>query len=447
MQIPLVGKVQNPSPWLIGVVAAGLVGAGTVGVLMLRPQSPVADLGGMTVRVEKQDLTVRITASGKVQPVRTVNLSPKTTGILEALLVEQGDRVKQGQVIARMQADDVSPRLLQARARVAQSQARLERLRNGNRVEEVAQTQAAVEQARARVAETQSRLDWATDQVERNRALADEGAISRDRLDQLMKDADTARATHAQSQASLREAEQRLALSQRGSRPEDIQEAEAQLAEAVGNLQSIQVQNEDTLIRAPFAGIITQKYATEGAFVTPTTSASDASSATSTAIVALADGLEILAEVPEVDIGQVKLGQTVEIRADAMPDQIFQGRVKVIAPEAVVKQNVTSFQVRIELVTGQTQLLSGMNVNLTFLGDRLPQAVAVPTVAIVIRDGKNGVLVPNDKNQPEFRPVTLGMPIGEQTQILDGLQPGEQVFTDLPPAERDKWMNSGQEGQ
>jgi len=247
-----------------------------------------------------------------------------------------------------------------------------------------------------------------------------------------LNQAATARATLEQRQANLRELQQRLSLSASGTRSEDIAEAEAQLQEAIANLREVEVQQEDTLIRAPFGGIVTQKYANEGAFVTPTTSASEASSATSTAIVAIAQGLEILAEVPEVDIQQLRVGQSVEIVADAYPNKVFQGKVRLIAPEAVVKQNVTSFQVRIDLVTGQTELLSGMNVDVTFVGDELSNAVVVPTVAIVTKSGETGVLVPDTDNQPVFRPIVLGTAVEDQTQILEGLEPGEQVFIDIP---------------
>jgi HlyD family secretion protein len=99
----------------------------------------------------------------------------------------------------------------------------------------------------------------------------------------------------------------------------------------------------------------------------------------------------------------------------------------------VVRQNVTSFQVRIELTSGLDKLRSGMNVDTTFLGDAVNDAIVVPTVAIVTRDGESGVLVPNDRDQPQFRPVVLGTTVGNQTQILEGIQPGERVFTDIPP--------------
>ena len=237
----------------------------------------------------------------------------------------------------------------------------------------------------------------------------------------------------AQAIATLRERQENLQQLQNGSRPEDVAEGEAAVIEAAGNLRAIEVQQQDTLIRAPFNGVVTQKFATEGAFVTPTTTASDATSATSTAIVAVAEGLEVLADVPEVDIQQLKIGQPVEVVADTYPDQVFQGKVRLIAPEAVVKQNVTSFQVRIVLVTGQSKLLSGMNADVVFLGNEVPSALVVPTVAIVTKGGKTGVLVPDKDNKPQFRAIVPGIAVEDQTQVLQGLKAGEEIFTDLPP--------------
>lgn len=438
-------KARRPAAWLVGLIAAGTVGLGVAGVIALRQNANPIDVAALTVPVEAEALTLRISASGRVQPTQTVNLSPKSAGILRELLVEQGDRVERGQIIARMENAEAQARLAQAQARVNQAQARLDALRAGNRPEEISQRQAEVAQAQAQVADAETRLSLAETRLERNRMLQQEGAISRDDLDAVEQEAQSARANLAAVRANLRAAAERLELARRGSRSEDIAEAQAQVEEAIGNLESAQVQVADTVIRAPFSGIITQKYATEGAFVTPTTSASDASSATSTAIVALADGLEVLAEVPEVDIGQIAVGQAVEIRADALPDQVFEGRVKLVAPEAVVQQNVTSFQVRVEIVTGQDALLSGMNVDLTFVGDRLDSALVVPTVAIVTKDGQPGVLVPDERDRPEFVPVTLGSGIGDQTQVLDGLESGDRVFIDLPPDAAAEWMNPNQQ--
>jgi HlyD family secretion protein len=475
IQLPFIGKVKNPSRWVIGLLTAGIVVTGTTYFIANRA-TPKLDIAELTVPVDSQDVTLRITASGKVVPVQSVNLSPKTSGRLVELRVEQGDKVEQGQIIARMDDANIQAQLIQSRADLAKAQSQLAQARAGSRPEEIGQARARLGQAKAQfsqaragsrveeIAQAKAQVDVAaarvsltTSRVQRNQNLYQQGAISQDTLDEVLADDRSAKATLqeaqrrlaqfqngtrseeiTQRQAAVAEAQQALQQLQKGSRPEEITQAEAVAAAAAGQLKAVQVQLDDTIIRAPFSGIVTQKYATEGAFVTPTTSASNTASATSSSIVAISRGIEVLAQVPEVDIGQIKQGQQVEIIADAYPDQTFKGHVRLISPEAVVEQNVTSFQVRVAIDTGKNQLLSGMNVDVTFLGEALKDALVVPTVAIVTEKGKTGVLVPDQKNKPQFRPITIGPSIENQTQILSGLKEGDRVFIDLPKDQKPK---------
>ncbi|UNU23376.1 efflux RND transporter periplasmic adaptor subunit [Microcoleus vaginatus] len=569
---------RKPQRWAIGLVAAGLLAVPTtIYIAKSRSQPKVDAIASMTVPVEAQNLTVRITSSGTVQPVQRVNLSPKGSGRIAELFVEQGDKVEAGQIVARMESRDVEAQLAQAkareasvraklakieagnrsediasararleqaeaslaqvqagsrveevagaRARLQQTQAGLQRLRAGSRVEEVSQARARLAQAQARLADAQTgsvkqeiaqaqtqidsskaQAELTAQRVERNRPLVEEGALAKDKLDELIKENRTAQARLIESQrrlqqlqesresqiqqlqaavqveqqalkqlqngtrseeiaqaeaevaeaksklaqvengnrpeeiakaeAAVAEAKSQLAAQENGSRPEEIAQAQAELEEAQAQVRFQEVQLEDTKVRAPFAGVITQRYAIQGAFVTPATSASEATSATSTSIVALARDVEVLAKVPEADISQIKPGQEVEIVADAYPDKVFKGRVKLIAPEAVKERDVTLFQVRVAIDTGKDSLQSGMNVDLRFVGQKLSNALVVPTVAIVTNKGQTGVLVPDEKQQPKFKPVTVGSTIGNKIQILEGAAAGDRVFTELPQGKK-----------
>ena len=474
MELPLIGKVKRPLPWVMGLMAATLLGVGSTAYFALEARKPKIDLSNLTVPVQAQNLTVRITANGTVVPIQSVNLSPKTSGRLAKLFVEQGDRVSAGQQIALMENSDLEARLAQAKANLNKAQAALADAQAGSRPEEINQAKARLLQAQARLEQTQagnpeeieqvraqveaakSRLALAKARADRYRMLAGQGAESLDKRDEAVTEERNALANLEEAQrrldqqrntkspeidqleAAVAEARFNLEQLQNGKRPQEIAQLKAAVEAAQAEVMSVQVQLEDTIIRAPFSGIVTQKYATEGAFVTPTTSASSTASATSTSIVALARGLEILAKVPEVDVGQIKPGQSVEIVADAFPDQVFKGRVQRVAPEAVVEQNVTSFEVRLELLIGQQQLRSGMNVDLTFLGAQMNNALVVPTVAIVTQDGQTGVMVPDADNKPKFQSVTIGPTIQDQTQILEGLKQNQRVFIDLPEEFRQK---------
>jgi len=420
------------NPWLVVVLLVVLLGGGfTVFRILTSASQSSTTVNDKTVLVESKSLPIKIKSSGSIVPIETVNLSPKQAGKLEQLLVEQGARVTKGQVIARMDSTNLVPQLYQAQASAAASEANLIKLRNGNRPEDIAAAQARVEAARGRLESARSRLALNTMRTSRYQGLQTEGAISRDRLDEVLTDDRSTQADLLTAQANLVEVTRQFEQSRNGSRFEDISQAEAQLAQAIAGIRLIEVQIEDTIIRAPFAGIITQKYANAGAFVTPTT-ASASNSSTSTSIVAIANGLEIIAKVPEVDISQIKIGQEVEIIADAFPSEVFKGRVRLIAPEAIIEQNVTSFQVRVTLETGKDKLQSGMNTDLRFIGQKIDNALVVPTVAIVTQEGKTGLLIADEKGRSKFQPVTIGTTVENQTQILSGVKIGDRIFVKLP---------------
>lgn len=449
MAIPMMGKGRQPGLWAIALLSTlVIIGAGILAVGIRRQRRANYDVEALTVLVESQPLAVQITASGTIQPIDTVNLSPSNSDILVSLNVEQGDRVVPGQVIARMKSDGIEAELLQAKARVAQLEAQLAALQSGNRPQDIAQGESQVLQAEGQVADAEARLMLAKDKVKRRQNLYEEGAISLDSLDDVINESDRAQANLDQALASLKERRDRLDLLQAGSRVEDIANMQAQLQEAIARQRQVEVRLNDTIIRAPFGGIITQKYATEGAFVTPTTSASDVSSATSSAIVALARGLEVLAEVPEVDIGRIQSNQRVDLLVDAYPEQVFEGRVKRIAPEAVTDRSrgdFIYFEVTISLAPNQEQLKSGMKADVTFIGDEVSDALVVPSVAIVRDQGQSGVLVPDPKKDIRFKPVTLGAQVGDKIQLLEGVESGDRVFVELPPGKSLDNLNFGRQ--
>jgi HlyD family secretion protein len=420
-QWPMADRRSSPRGrwrwWTLAIVISIAVGL-SVNRLTSRSSDKAADWLALTVPVEAKDFPVRIEASGTIDPVRTVNISPKTAGRLDALYISQGDAVEVGTVLAQMDAAEQEAALTEARAQIRQAEAEFAKVRNGNRSETIAR-------GKAQVAAAKASADLNTERVERYTYLAQKGAISQDRLDEELSQ-------HRSAIANLEEAQQQLEEWQTGSRQEDIELAAAKVETARAQVRRSQIQLEERRIRAPFNGVVTQTYATVGAVVTPTTAASSTVSATSTSILTLASGLEVEVSVPEATIARIQTGQSVEITADAYPNRVFRGRVSRVAPEAVVEDNVTSFEVRVALETGRDRLRSGMNVDATFVGELVQDAAIVPTVAIASQQGTLGVQVADERGRATFRPVTVGVSQDGQTQVLQGLQAGERVFIDFP---------------
>lgn len=320
-----------------------------------------------TVLARSGSLPGVITASGELDAVERVNVSPKRQGQLRELLVDEGDRVEEGQPIAVMDSGDLRDRLEELQANLRSAQAELERSRS---------------------------------ELARNLPLHRQGAISLNDLQRYQADYEV----------------KRMAV-----------------AAAIQRIQQRQVEGSELVVRAPFAGVISQRFAEPGAFVTPTTTASATAGATSSSIVELSQGLEVIAKVPESDLGRLRIGQPADVRVDAFPDRRFPARVRQIAPRAVKLNNVTSFEVKLGLINPPPELRIGMTADVDFKTGSLPARTLVPTVAVVTEKGRPGVLLVGKNRQPTFQPVELGVSSGKETQILSGLESGTRIFIDLPP--------------
>ncbi|MBW3042354.1 efflux RND transporter periplasmic adaptor subunit [Prochlorococcus marinus] len=216
---------------------------------------------------------------------------------------------------------------------------------------------------------------------------------------------------------------------------EEYEEYKNRFLRSEAKFKQIEIEENETNIRAPFRGVVTSRYAVPGAFVTPTTSASSSreGGATSSSIVKLSQGLEIVAKVPESDIGRIKTGQEATIRVDAFPDKRFEAFVSKVSPSAIKNNNVTSFEVTLLLSNRPEDLRLGMTSDINFETGATKISTLIPTVAIVTEGGEAGVLIVGKNNQPTFKKVELGTSSGSKTAIISGLKPGEKVFIDLPP--------------
>ena len=547
--------------WIGGLFAASvLAGGGYIAYSRLTVKSPPESRRKeKTIAVERVNLPIVISANGTIAPERSVNVSPKTSGVLKSLLVKEGDTVKTGQILAQMDDSNLQGQLTQnrgqlasaeanlqkllngnraediaaAKAQLAEQQASLEKLLNGNRTEDIAAAQAQVTEQQANlqkllngnrsqdiavakaqlteqqatlqklikgnrpedIAQAQAKLrdaEYAKNQAEedfqRNQELYTDGAIAlqilnnsrtaRDRAQTQVRQAeqavallqagsrpeDVAAAAAAVEQkrqvlagvrsgarsediaaarAAVEQKQQALALIQAGARSEDIAQARAQVLSAKGSLQTVQALINDTRIRAPFSGIVTRKYADPGAFVTPTTAGSSVSSATSSSILSLASKNQVVANVAESNIAQIRLGQNASIQADAYAGKTFTGKVTQISPQSIVQQNVTSFEVKASIVDDKKKMLrSGMNVNVEFKAGELKDVLVVPTAAIVRQQKETGVFVAGGEDgKPAFIPIKTGMTVDDKTEVRSGLQGNEKVFISFPPGLRPKSQN------
>ena len=186
------------------------------------------------------------------------------------------------------------------------------------------------------------------------------------------------------------------------------------------------------LIKSPFAGTITSKFAEIGSYVAPSANISSNTSAKNF-IFELSNGIEIIAKVPESDIGRIKIGQEASVRIESFPSTKYQAKIIKIAPRAVKDNNVTSFEVTLRFKEISNNIKIGMTADLEFKVEDDVEKILVPTVSIVTEKGKKGILKLDKNNFPKFEEVEFGISSGSKTSVINGLKPGEKIFIDIPP--------------
>ncbi|HLA25125.1 MAG TPA: efflux RND transporter periplasmic adaptor subunit [bacterium] len=424
-----------------------------------------------TAEVTRGDLLLNVSASGTVEAISLVDVRSRATGQVRTVLVEEGDRVRRGQVLveiddpdARAAVETARGALVAADARLSEAQAQVSVTRSatttairqaeanlaaararlaqvqGSRPEEIAQAEEAVRQA-------QANEGLARQNLARQEQLFNEGFISRSALDQARSQYEVAasqlRAAQTRlvqvraggstqdveiARAQLRQAEAQLVEARNGTlqvrlRMEQVVAARAQRGQAAANLRQAQDQLSETRITAPIDGVVVKRSVAVGQSVIGSASGG-------TPVLTLAQVTPVLAKVlvDESDIAQLtSRGEVVvEVTADALSGVTLAGRIERIAPQPIVEQNVTRYPVTVEVDDKQGALRLGMTVDAEFILARRTGVLLVPQEAVRGEGSKAVFTVEGTELKP--RVVETGLSDGRFVEIVRGLREGETVY-------------------
>ena len=358
-----------------------------------------------------------LNASGTVTAFERTPVMSQAGGLLiTEIFAERGDFVERAQVLAKLSDSILSAEKIEARGAVEQARARLDELEAGNRTEEIARAQSRVTNAKAGVTQAESNLSLVQKRVERNRTLQTEGAISRDRLDEVLNQEQGEKSDLIAAIASLNEAKQELAQLKSGSRPQTIAAARAELTQAQGRLQKIEAELANTIITAPSAGIIASRDAKVGQIT---------SNSEQLFSIIQNGRLELRLQVPETLIYRIELGQNVSIASNADPSLQLTGKVREIDP--LIDDSSRQATVKVDL-PNNTNLKPGMFLQAAIDVDSSPgQAVAIE--ALLPQSGNKAIaFVLQSDNTVKAQTVEMGEILSqEKVEIIEGLNPGDRI--------------------
>lgn len=383
-----------------------------------------------TAVVSRGTLQEVVTATGRVVPDFEVEIKAKASGRVIALPFDVSDRVKAGDLLARLDPIDESRAVQQNSAQLAALEHR---------------TDQAVNELQVAARTLQTDLARAQADIQRAQARAEEARTRRQRLQELISqdyisknEYDTGVSAAQQAEAELTAA--RVRLGELRTQQQALQGRRSAVAAASAEAQATRVgllnaqrRLSETRIVSPISGVVTSRTAQIGTIVS--SGISNVGGGTALMTVADLSKLYVIADVDESDIGKVALGQRVRVTVDAFPRETFIGHVERIAAQGVNEADVITFEVKIRMVNQPNviRLKPEMTTNVTIETARAPQAVLVPSDAINQDEAGYYVQVVRpaaEKGKPPtvtVRRVMPGLTDGARTEIVDGLREGETV--------------------
>ncbi|WP_312952442.1 secretion protein HlyD [Superficieibacter sp.] len=319
-----------------------------VGVIVL------AALGGGWLWYQNQQHQP-LTLYGNVD-IRTVNMSFRVGGRLATLAVDEGDKIRAGQMLGELDRAPYQNALLQAKANVSTAQAKYDLTMAGYRAEEIAQAAAAVNQA-------QAAWQYAQNFYQRQQGLWKSRTIS-------ANDLENARSARDQAQASLKSAQDKLSQFRAGNRPQEIAQARAGLEQAQAQLAQAELDLQDTTLIAPSDGTLLTRAVEPGSML----------NAGSTVLtLSLTRPVWVRAYVDERNLNEAQPGREILLYTDGRPDEPYHGKIGFISPTAEFTPKAVEtpdlrtdlvYRMRIIVNDADDSLRQGMPVTLRFSGDR-----------------------------------------------------------------------------
>ena len=376
--------------------------------------------GEGAVVVTPQPLTRSISLSGAVAPLEEVVVTAPFQGVIRQMHFHYGEHVKQGQVLAELDASDMESKVRDARADYIKARKQMMEMEDWSKTLDVSRAKRDVTQAR-------SQLGLAQSKAEEDKELYEKGIIPKSEYDSTMQDLQNKKMQYAASRETLGSV-----LDKGDDEYKEI--ARMELENAQAKLEDAEAKLFGARILASVSGVAIRPSAQKGEEKTLTAGMVINDGQPLLSIGSLA-GLSIVTEVDELDINSLAKGQPVEVSGDSFPGLTLKGRIDQISSQANEGQ-VPTFTATIQLTdlpqdVGDKVRL-GMTANMQVVTYSNPKALLVPISAVITKGGESFVRVKGKDGKVEERPVKPGHTTLRDVEILSGIQEGETVLTGAP---------------
>lgn len=397
------GKRRRHGRWLFLtlIVLTLLVGGGFALRGILRPDTSIDP--SRLARVERGEIARSVVATGKIEPRAKVEVKSKASGIIQSILVDYGQHVRQGQVLIELDKEDLRARVREAKAALLAAQA--------------AEESAAAAYERNKAEAHGPDLPFLKSNMDRARQLHEQGLIARSAMEE------------AERQYELAFNKQLVAHRNVAVTRAEIGRAKAQIAQAQANLDRADEDLRNSTIVSPMDGLVLARNVEAGDAV----SSILVLGSQATLLFTLGDvsDVYVLGKVDQADIGRVRLGLPARITVESFKDRVFEGAVTKISPWGEEKDNITTFEVRVSIRNPGQELRSNMSANAEIILEEKPGVLLIPESTILYDRDRNATVEVPDPSDPKGRrtvAIKTGISNGVRAEVLDGLKEGETVI-------------------
>ncbi|GAB6173017.1 hypothetical protein JCM15765_24950 [Paradesulfitobacterium aromaticivorans] len=400
--------MKKPSPRGIALLLALLLALGAAATVFYNKSRQTVNQTTETntiITAQKKDVKISLAADGKaVFPV--TNLKFNSNGMITKILVQEGQQVKQGDILARLETENLENQVKQAQANYNSAVAKYQKLVAGPSEAERQAKQVAVDNAEKALQVQQAAYDYKLSLLNDGKTTESDILAEESKLEGAKAQLETAKA-----QLALLTPADPYDLT---TADEAVKQMEASLATANKNLR-------EAVLVAPVSGVVAAVNGRVGELV----------SSSGNPLIVLAGSQEVTVDsyIIEDDIGKISVGQDAEVAFTAIPDTAYEGTVNFISPTPIIDQSgIVTYKVAVTMTAPAEEIKNGMTATVSFIAQQVKGAITVPVEAVVRVNGAPSVEVQHSDGSSEWIKVKAGLTDGKIVEIKEGLQAGDKVI-------------------